>query len=414
MRKRVVITGLGCVSPVGNDPNTAWTNILAGKSGVGPITRFDSAQFKTRFAAEVKDFDAKALLGRREARRYDRVSHFALVAAQQAVEQASLQIDETNNDRVGVLIGTGIGGIETLYAGILTYLERGPSRTSPFIVPMMIPDSPSSLVAIKYGARGPNMAIVTACATGTNSIGEAAEMIRRGAADVMLAGSSEAALAPITFAGLGAMGAISTRNDAPERASRPFDAERDGFVVGEGAGVVVLESLEHAQERGAHILAELSGYGATNDAFHITAPIEDGAGAAQCMQLALDDSGLAPDEIGYINAHGTSTHLNDKTETMAIKTVFGPQAYQIPVSSTKSMTGHLMGGSGSVEAVFCVQSLQSDMLPPTINYENPDPECNLDYIPNQARSKRVDHVMSNSFGFGGHNATLVFSRFVEE
>jgi len=409
-----VITGLGCVSPVGNDPNTAWTNILAGKSGVGPITRFDSAQFKTRFAAEVKDFDAKALLGRREARRYDRVSHFALVAAQQAVEQASLQIDETNNDRVGVLIGTGIGGIETLYAGILTYLERGPSRTSPFIVPMMIPDSPSSLVAIKYGARGPNMAIVTACATGTNSIGEAAEMIRRGAADVMLAGSSEAALAPITFAGLGAMGAISTRNDAPERASRPFDAERDGFVVGEGAGVVVLESLEHAQERGAHILAELSGYGATNDAFHITAPIEDGAGAAQCMQLALDDSGLAPDEIGYINAHGTSTHLNDKTETMAIKTVFGPQAYQIPVSSTKSMTGHLMGGSGSVEAVFCVQSLQSDMLPPTINYENPDPECDLDYIPNQARAKRADHIMSNSFGFGGHNATLVFSRFVEE
>jgi len=413
VRNRVVITGLGCVTPVGNDPDTAWANILAGKSGVSRITRFDSSDFKTQIAAEVKDFDAAGLLGRREARRYDRVSHFALVATEQAVRQANLQIDETNGERVGVLIGTGIGGIITLYEGILKYLEQGPSRTSPFIAPMMIPDSPSSLVAIRYGARGPNMAIVTACATGTNAIGEAAEMIRRGAADVMLAGGTEAPITPITFAGMGAMRAISTRNDEPERASRPFDAERDGFILGEGAGVVVLESLEFAQARGANILAELRGYGVTNDAFHISAPVEDGAGAARCMQLAIEDSSLTLEEIDYINAHGTSTRLNDKTETMAIKTVFGPRAYQIPVSSTKSMIGHLTGASGAVEAVFCVQTLQSEIIPPTINYENPDPECDLDYVPNQARPAKVKNVMSNSFGFGGHNATLIFSRFEE-
>ena len=413
MRKRVVITGVGCVCPVGNDPTSAWENILAGKSGVKPVTFFDTSQFKTQIAAEVKDFDAKALLGRREARRYDRVSQLALVATQQAVEQAGLEINNENRDRVGVLLGSGIGGITTLYENILVYLERGPDRVSPFTVPMMLPDSPSGLVAIHYGVRGPNMAIVTACATGTNSIGEAAEMIRRGAADVMLAGSSESAISPITFAGMGIMGAISTRNDEPERASRPFDADRDGFIIGEGAATVVLESLEYAQARGAHILAEVTGYGVTNDAFHVSAPSENGEGSALCMQLALEDAGLVPDEIGYINAHGTSTELNDKNETTAIKTIFGEQAYQIPVSSTKSMTGHLMGAAGSVEAVFCVQTLQSDMLPPTINYENPDPECDLDYVPNQPRSLRVDHIMSNSFGFGGHNATLIFSRFSE-
>ena len=413
MRRRVVITGIGCVCPVGNDPQVAWENILAGVSGVKPVTLFDSSQLKTRIAAEVKDFDANALLGRREARRYDRVSQLSLVATQQAVEQSGLEITEANRDRVGVLIGSGIGGINTLYENILVFLERGPSRVSPFTVPMMLPDSPSGLVAIRYGARGPNMAIVTACATGTNSIGEAAEMIRRGAADVMLAGSSESAISPITFAGMGAMGAISKRNEEPERASRPFDAERDGFIIGEGAGSVVLESLEHAQARGATILAEVTGYGVTNDAFHVSAPAEDGEGSALCMQLALDDSGFQPGDIGYINAHGTSTELNDKNETMAIKTIFGEQAYKIPVSSTKSMTGHLMGGAGSVEAVFCVQTLLTDTLPPTINYENPDPACDLDYVPNQPRAARVDHIMSNSFGFGGHNATLIFSRYSE-
>lgn len=413
MRKRVVITGLGCICPVGNDVASAWENILAGKSGVKAVSLFDSSEFKTRIAAEVKDFDAKDLLGRQIARRYDRVSQFALVATQQAIEQSGLEITSENRDRIGVLIGSGIGGIGTLYDNIVVFLERGPNRVSPFTVPMMLPDSASGLVAIQYGVRGPNMAIVTACATGTNSIGEAAEMIRRGAADVMLTGSTEAAITPITFAGMGVMGAISTRNEEPERASRPFDADRDGFIIGEGAGMMVIESLEHARARGAHILAEVSGYGVTNDAFHISAPSENGDGAALCMQLALEDGGLEPAAIGYVNAHGTSTQLNDKNESLAIKSVFGQQAHQIPVSSTKSMTGHLMGAAGSVEAVFCTQIFQTDMLPPTINYEVPDPECDLDYVPNQARAAHVDHIMSNSFGFGGHNATLIFSRYSE-
>jgi len=413
VRKRVVITGLGCICPVGNDVASAWENILAGKSGVKAVSLFDSSEFKTRIAAEVKDFDAKDLLGRQIARRYDRVSQFALVATQQAIEQSGLEITSENRDRIGVLIGSGIGGIGTLYDNIVVFLERGPNRVSPFTVPMMLPDSASGLVAIQYGVRGPNMAIVTACATGTNSIGEAAEMIRRGAADVMLTGSTEAAITPITFAGMGVMGAISTRNEEPERASRPFDADRDGFIIGEGAGMMVIESLEHARARGAHILAEVSGYGVTNDAFHISAPSENGDGAALCMQLALEDGGLEPAAIGYVNAHGTSTQLNDKNESLAIKSVFGQQAHQIPVSSTKSMTGHLMGAAGSVEAVFCTQIFQTDMLPPTINYEVPDPECDLDYVPNQARAAHVDHIMSNSFGFGGHNATLIFSRYSE-
>ena len=413
MRKRVVITGMGCICPVGNDVASAWENILAGKSGVKAVSLFDSSEFKTRIAAEVKDFDAKELLGRQIARRYDRVSQFALVATQQAIEQSGLEITPENRDRIGVLIGSGIGGIGTLYENIVVFLERGPNRVSPFTVPMMLPDSASGLVAIQYGVRGPNMAIVTACATGTNSIGEAAEMIRRGAADVMLTGSTEAAITPITFAGMGVMGAISTRNEEPERASRPFDADRDGFIIGEGAGMMVIESLEHALARGAHILAEVSGYGVTNDAFHISAPSENGDGAALCMQLALEDGGLEPAAIGYINAHGTSTQLNDKNESLAIKSVFGQRAHQIPVSSTKSMTGHLMGAAGSVEAVFCTQIFQTDMLPPTINYETPDPECDLDYVPNQARAAHVDHIMSNSFGFGGHNATLIFSRYSE-
>jgi len=312
-----------------------------------------------------------------------------------------------------VVIGSGIGGIGTLYENILVYLERGPSRVSPFTVPMMLPDSSAGLVAIHYGVRGPNLAIVTACATGTNAIGEAAEMIRRGAAEVVLAGGAEAAINPITFAGMGVIGAISTRNAEPERASRPFDARRDGFVVGEGTGMVVFESLEYAQARRALILAEVSGYGTNNDAYHISAPAENGEGAARCMQIALADAGLTPGDIGYINAHGTSTLLNDKCETAAIKTVFGEAAYRTPISSTKSMTGHLLGAAGAVEAIFCVRTLSTGMLPPTINYENPDPDCDLDYIPNQARSVQVEHVMSNSFGFGGHNATLVLSRYPE-
>jgi 3-oxoacyl-[acyl-carrier-protein] synthase II len=412
-KKRVVVTGLGCICPVGNDVESAWSNVLAGKSGVGQITHFDTIELKTTIAAEVKGFDATEMWGKREARRMDRVSQFALAATEQAVADSGLGIDERNRDRIGVVIGTGIGGIGTLYENAKILLERGPSRVSPFLVPMMLPDTPAGMVAIFFGVRGPNMAIVTACASSTNAIGEAAAMIRRGQADVILAGGAEAGIVPIAFAGMSVMGALSTRNDEPERACRPFDADRDGFVMGEGAATLVLESLEHAQARGARILAEVTGYGATNDAYHISAPAENGEGAAICMRVAIESAGLALEQIGYINAHGTSTSLNDKSETAAIKTVFGEWAYQVPVSSTKSVTGHLLGGAGALEANFCVQAILNDILPPTINYETPDPECDLDYVPNQARKARVDHVMSNSFGFGGHNATLILSRFGE-
>lgn len=411
MRKQVVITGLGSISPLGNDVPTLWNNALAGKSGVGAITHFDSSEFKTKFAAEVKGFNAADHFGNREARRMDRYTQFAVVAARQALQDARLEINDSNRDRVGIVIGTGIGGIGTLTEQMEIYMERGPSRVSPFLVPMMLPDSAAGMVAIYLGTRGPNMAVVTACATGTNAIGEGAEIIRRGAADVILAGGSEAPVIPIAVAGLSVMTALSSYNEDPQRASRPFDLHRDGFVIGEGAGVLVLESLEHAQARGATILAEVTGYGVTNDAYHISAPAENGAGAALCMQAALQNAGLNLDEIDYINAHGTSTPLNDKSETAAIKTVFGDLAYKIPISSTKSMTGHLLGASGAVEAIICVHTLREHLLPPTINYETPDPDCDLDYIPNTYRPANVEHVMSNSFGFGGHNATLILSRY---
>jgi 3-oxoacyl-[acyl-carrier-protein] synthase II len=320
-------------------------------------------------------------------------------------------VDESNRDRVGIVIGTGIGGILTLMEQAEVMRERGPDRVSPFLVPMMISDGAAGMIAIRVGARGPNMALATACASGNNAIGEALEMIRRGAADVMIAGGAEAALTPVAMAGMNVMGALSTRNDDPLTASRPFDKNRDGFLMGEGAGVLILESLEHAQARGVNILCELSGYGTTDDAYHISAPAENGAGAAMSMQLALENAGLTVNDIGYINAHGTSTPLNDKSETAAIKTVFGERAYKIPVSSTKSMTGHLLGASGALEAAVCTQVLLNNILPPTINYKTPDPACDLDYVPNQPRKAEPAHVMSNSFGFGGHNATLVFSRF---
>jgi 3-oxoacyl-[acyl-carrier-protein] synthase II len=411
MTKRVVVTGLGCVSPLGNNVPDTWSALLAGRSGAGPITRFDASRHRTKFAAEVKGFDPVALLGARDARKVDRYAQLAIAAAQEAQSQAGLVIDDSNRDRVGVLIGTGIGGIITLMENADILNARGPERVSPFLVPMMIADSAAGLLAIRTGARGPNMAITSACATGTNVIGEALEMIRRGAADVMFAGSSEAAIVSLTIAGLNVMTALSTRNEAPEKASRPFDKNRDGFLMGEGAGMLVLESLEHAQARGAQILCELTGYGTSDDAYHISAPAENGAGAAISMQRALADAGLKVTDIDYINAHGTSTYLNDRSETAAIKTVFGEHAYKVPVSSTKSMTGHLLGASGSVEAVICVKVLQENMLPPTINYETPDPDCDLDYIPNTARPAKPKHVMSNSFGFGGHNATLILSRF---
>jgi 3-oxoacyl-[acyl-carrier-protein] synthase II len=412
MRKRVVVTGTGCISPLGLNVPDTWAALLAGKSGAGPITHFDASNHKTKFAAEVKGFDAVALFGTREARKMDRFTQFAVAAAAEAMQEAGLSINETNRDRVGILIGTGIGGIGTMLENYALLLERGPDRVSPFLVPMMISDSAAGVLAIRTGARGPNMSLQTACATGTNAMGEAAEMIRRGAADVMLVGSSEAGIVSLAMAGLNVMTALSTRNDAPERASRPFDKERDGFLMGEGAGMLVLESLESAQARGARILCEFVGYGTSDDAYHISAPAENGAGAALSMQLALDDANLRAADIEYINAHGTSTQLNDKSETAAIKKVFGEQAYSIPVSSTKSMTGHLLGASGSLEAVICTRVLNENILPPTINYETPDPVCDLDYVPNKPRPAQPTYVMSNSFGFGGHNASLIMARFI--
>ncbi len=411
MRQRVVITGLGCISPLGHDVSSTWQNIIAGQSGVSLIEHYDTTDFKTKFAAQVKGFDASAHFGSREARRMDRFTQFAVYAAQQAVQDAGLVIDDSNRDRIGVMMGTGIGGMGTLFEQMKVLIERGPSRVSPFLVPMMLPDSAPGMVAIMLGVRGPNMAIVTACATGTNAIGEATECIRRGQADIILAGGSEASIVPIAMAGLGVMGALSEFNQNPQKASRPFDKNRDGFVMGEGGAVLVLESLEHAQQRGAKILAELQGYGTTDDAYHISAPAENGSGAARCITLALQNSSLGMKDIHYINAHGTSTVLNDRSETAAIKTVFGEQAYQIPISSTKSMTGHLLGAAGAIEAAICVKVLEQQILPPTINYETPDPECDLDYVPNTSRSAQVEHVMSNSFGFGGHNSTIVISRY---
>lgn len=411
MRKRVVVTGLGCVSPVGNNVKDTWSALINGVSGAANITHFDASRHKTKFAAEVKGFDGGALFGPREARKMDRYAQFAVAAANEALAQSGFTIDESNRDRVGILIGTGIGGILTLLGEVETLRERGPERVSPFLIPMMIADSAAGILAIRIGARGPNMSLATACATGTNAVGEAAEMIRRGAADVMVAGAAEAAITAVTMAGMNVMTALSTRNEDPTKASRPFDKNRDGFLMGEGGAIMILESLEHAQARGAKILCEFNGYGTSDDAHHISAPAENGAGAALSMQLALASAGLPPTAIDYINAHGTSTQLNDKSETAAIKTVFGEHAYKLAVSSTKSMTGHLLGASGTLEGVVCAQAIVTDTLPPTINYETPDPVCDLDYVPNQARTAHPKHVMSNSFGFGGHNATLILSRF---
>jgi 3-oxoacyl-[acyl-carrier-protein] synthase II len=413
MRKRVVITGMGCVSPLGNEVSTLWSNLIAGKSGVGLITHYDTTQYKVKIAAEVKDFDGVALFGTRDARRMDRFVQFALAATYQALKHSNFIITESNRDRVGAILGSGIGGMSTLSEQTTLFFNRGPDRVSPLLVPMMLPDAAASMVALQLGVRGPNMAVVSACASGTNAIGEAVEVIRHGRADVIFSGGCEAVIVPIAMAGLSVMTALSTHNDEPEQASRPFDRLRDGFVMGEGAAVLVLESLDHAKERGAQILGEIKGYGTSNDAFHISAPAENGAGAAICMRIALADAGMQVSEINYINAHGTSTLLNDKSETDAIKTVFGELAYSIPISSTKSMTGHLLGAAGGLEAVVCVKTLEDEMLPPTINYENPDPQCDLDYVPNHARPLKVKNVMSNSFGFGGHNASIIISRYSE-
>jgi len=413
MRRHVVITGLGAVTPLGNDVPTMWEGLLAGRSGVGPITLFNPSPMEVRIAAEVKGFDPVALFGRRQARRNDRFALFALEAARQAIADAGLRFEGADGREVGVLIGTAIGGLLTLLKNYDVLQASGPRRVSPFMVPMMMPNAASAVIAITYGLHGPNFSLASACATGTHAIGTAAEVIRRGHAEVMICGGSEAVINALSLSAFKNMGAVSTRNDEPERASRPFDAGRDGFVMGEGAGVLVLESLEHARRRNARIICELAGHGATADAYHITAPDEAGQGAAWAMERALDDAGLAPEEVDYINAHGTSTLLNDRTETQAIRAVFGPHADQLAVSSTKSMLGHLMGAAGAVEAIACIKSLETGWVHPTLNYEHPDPECDLDYVPNQARRLEPRVVLSNSFGFGGHNGCLALRRWEE-
>lgn len=408
--QRVVVTGVGAVTPIGHNVPATWAALLAGCSGAGPITQFDTTDFKTRIACEVKDFDATRYVDRREARRMDRFLHFAAAAGQEAVADAKLEKGQHDSRRVGVFVGSGIGGVHTLLEQNDILRERGPRRVSPFTVPGLMLNSAAAYLSIMIGARGPNLALATACATGSHAIGEAANIIRRGSADIMIAGGSEAAIVPMAMAGFENMGALSSHNDEPAGASRPFDAGRDGFVMGEGAGIVVLERLDLARARGAQIYAEVAGSAATGDAYHITAPAEDGAGAAECMRLAIDDAEVPLTAVNYINAHGTSTPLNDAAETLAIKSVFGEYAYNLAVSSTKSMTGHLMGAAGAIEAIFSVLAIRDQILPPTINYEVPDPACDLDYVPNRARPAAVDVVMSNSFGFGGHNGSVVFRR----
>jgi 3-oxoacyl-[acyl-carrier-protein] synthase II len=412
MGKRVVITGMGTVNPLGNDVLTYWNNLVAGRSGVGMITTYDASDQAVRIAAEVKGFDPVAHLGHKQTKRSDRFTQLVLVAADQAIADAGLNFNGNGTNRsAGVIVGTGIGGIGTLLQAYDTLLQQGPKRVSALMAPMMMPNAGAGEIAIRYGLRGLAMSLAAACATGTNAIGEGANRIRHSDAEVMICGGGESVMHPLTLAAFSNMRAVSHRNDEPERASRPFDVNRDGFVMGEGAGVLVLESLEHALKRDAHIYAEVIGYGASCDAFHITAPDEDGAGAALSMQTALHDAGLAAEEIDYINAHGTSTPLNDPIETRAIHTVFGAYAYKVPVSSTKSMTGHLMGAAGSVEAIACAKTLETGVIHPTINYETPDPECDLDYVPNEARETHPRTALSNSFGFGGHNATVILRRW---
>ncbi len=410
-RQRVVVTGMGVVCPVGSSVEEAWRNVSNGVSGVGPITRFNTEGLEVHFGGEVKNFDPKALFGHREARRMDRVTQFAVAASQQALADSKLDLSHEDEWEVGCIIGSGIGGIESIIEQTRNSLERGPKVVSPLLVPMMLPDSPAGRVAIEFGARGINMCVATACATGNNAIGEATEMIRRGSAQIMFAGSTEAGMVELSVSAFNNMTALSRRNESPETASRPFDKTRDGFVVAEGSGVVILESLDHALARNAHIYAEIMGYGSTDDAFHVTAPLESGAGAAKAMEKALRNANVTIDQVDYINAHGTSTSLNDTSETKAIKTVFGERAYDIPISSTKSETGHLLGGAGSVEAVFSIQSMLNHFVPPTINLNTPDPDCDLNYTPNVGISRQLDIVMSNSFGFGGHNAVLIFGRY---
>ncbi|MCR8630848.1 beta-ketoacyl-ACP synthase II [Paenibacillus radicis (ex Xue et al. 2023)] len=412
MKQRVVITGMGVMTSLGHDLETFWSNLMAGKSGVGMIELFDVTEYPTRIAAEIKDFDHEPFFDRKEARRMDRFVQFAVAASLMALKDAGLNVKEdTDPERVGVSVGSGIGGLSTWEEQHKILLEKGPKRVSPFFIPMMIANMASGQISMLTGAKGPNSTAVTACATGTHSIGDSFKMIMRGDADVMICGGAEATISPTGVAGFCALRAMSTRNDEPARASRPFDIDRDGFVMGEGSGVLILESLEHATKRGARIYGEVIGYGMSGDAYHMTDPDPDGA--ARCMKKAINDAGIAPEELDYINAHGTSTPAGDRSETIAIKAALGDHAYKVAVSSTKSMTGHLLGAAGGVEALICALALKNGVIPPTINLENQDPECDLDYVPNKPRQADLRVVMSNSFGFGGHNATIILKKFAE-
>lgn len=411
--KRVVVTGLGAITPLGNNLQDYWDGLLSGKNGIGPITHFDPSRHACKIAGEVKGFDPQDYMDRKDAKRMDRFAQFAIAASKQAIADAKLEITDLNAEQIGVLIGTGIGGLKVLEDQQEVYLTRGPDRCSPFMIPMMIANMAAGLTAIHVGAKGPNCCTVTACAAGSNAVGDAFRLVQRGYAQAMICGGTEAAVTPLSLAGFAACRALSLRNDDPAHACRPFDRDRDGFVMGEGSGILILEELEHALSRGAKIYGEIVGYAMTCDAYHMTAPVPGGEGAARAISLCLKDAGLAPEQVSYVNAHGTSTPANDSTETKAIKTALGDHAYNITVSSTKSMTGHLLGGSGGIEAVATAMAVKNDRVPPTINLENPDDECDLDYVANQSREQVVNVALSNSFGFGGHNVTLAFRKYDE-
>ncbi|MBA31123.1 MAG: beta-ketoacyl-[acyl-carrier-protein] synthase II [Chloroflexi bacterium] len=410
MSQKVMVTGLGLVTPIGNQVDTTWKNLINGKSGIDYISSFDTQEYETKIAAEVKDFNPSQILGRKESKRLDRFAQFACVASKEAVNNSGLDIENEDATRIGVIIGSGVGGIITITEQHKVMLNRGPKRVSPFLVPMMLGDMASGQVSMMLGAKGPNFSTVSACATGADSIGEAYEMIRRGIIDVAIAGGTEAAVCPIGIAGFNSCMALSTQNDNPQSASRPFDKERDGFVLGEGAGIIILETKDHASKRGANIIAELIGYGASSDAHHVTQPHPEGEGASRAMEMALELSKTNINEINYINAHGTSTPLNDKFETISIKNTFRDYAYKTPISSTKSMTGHLLGAAGAIESVISILSMNHSVIPPTINYENPDPDCDLNYVPNESIDSDISKVMTNSLGFGGHNSSLIFGK----
>jgi 3-oxoacyl-[acyl-carrier-protein] synthase II len=412
MKNRVVVTGMGAITPLGNDVNSFWNGIKEGKCGIDYITQINTEKLKVKVAAEVKDFKPEDYLDRKEAKRMDRYCQLALVAAKEAVEDSGLDLENMDRERLGVVVGSGIGGLATIEKEVRNLVEKGPNRVSPLFIPMAISNMAAGNIAIKYGAKGMCTSVVTACATGTNAIGDSLRLLQYGMADVIIAGGAEASVTELAIAGFTNLTALSNSND-PKTASTPFDANRSGFVMGEGAGILILETLEHAQKRGAKIYAELVGYGSTCDAHHMTAPAPDGEGGARAMKLAIEDAGIDVSEMSYVNAHGTSTPLNDKYETMAIKSVLGEYAYKVPVSSTKSMTGHLLGAAGAIEGVVCIKALQEGFVPPTIGYSTPDTDCDLDYVPNQGRKTELNYAMSNSLGFGGHNATIVFKRWAE-